>query len=531
MISITRLPQAKKNLEQDLKRVYDSVYERYVRVFPNPLEDKDSLFSLTEDELIDKWIIESNDENLTDEEHLEIKQRVRASEFWKAYYRFICQVRGLKRYLEPCPKVGAAMLTFFYDLIVHIFLFSNWRWKDEEIDLSSFDLSLTSDEVYQIFQNVNPDVAYVFISKLENCSIAEKELLQEALERGQKKVFIDKLKALSISDYNSLVLISTLFHLENALMSNDWETLRILLYIDFEESLPPDVVSILPSEKVINMMEDDFWERVFNFEDDLSEEEVAKRFNAASDKVESNIDLILHLIYGGLKYHIPEYLDTYKLFPFEKKYVEDILNDPDVKAILDELPENPDEFFEAPDDQEHPKSRSGNLITEREPKKVKEDYVPHWPTDEELAGYDDNYNTSEYFPYTIFGPAGHVKASEIKILFEILSSEYVLDDNLETQLIFLARYSGKIIPGLVLRPLKWAMVKDRDAALGFLILKTANGDYANAKRFFYFDTNGTQEMPTTIGPYAHNWDNLGPLGTSKKPLKMKLDAFLENYEE
>jgi hypothetical protein len=64
-----------------------------------------------------------------------------------------------------------------------------------------------------------------------------------------------------------------------------------------------------------------------------------------------------------------------------------------------------------------------------------------------------------------------------------------------------------------------------------LILRTANGDYANAKRFFYFDTNGTQEMPTTIGPYAHNWDNLGPLGTSKKPLKMKLDAFLENYEE
>ena len=194
MISITRLPQAKKNLEQDLKRVYDSIYEMYVRVFPNPLEDKDSLFSLTEDELIDKWRIESNDENLTDEEFLEIKERVRASKFWKAYYRFICQGRRLKRYLEPCPKVGAAVLTFFYDLIVRSFLFSNWRWKDEVIDLSGFDLSLTSDEIYQIFQNVNPDVASVFISKLENCSIADKELLQEALERGQKEVFIDKLQ-------------------------------------------------------------------------------------------------------------------------------------------------------------------------------------------------------------------------------------------------------------------------------------------------------------------------------------------------
>lgn len=363
MISITRLPQAKKNLEQELKRVYDSVYERYVRESPNPLEDKDSLFSLTEDELIDKLIIESNDEELTDKDFLEIKERVRVSEFWKAYYRFLCLGKRLERYIIPFPKVGAAMLTFSYDLIVRSFLFSNWRWKDEEIDLSSIDLSLSSDEIYQIFQNVNPDVASVFISKLEDCSIADKELLQEALDSGQKEVFIDKLKALSISDYNSLVLLSTLLHLENALISNDWETLRTLLYIDFEESFPLDVVSILPSEEVISMMDDDYWEREFNFEGNLSEEEVAKRFNAASDKMESNIDLLRRLVYGGLKYKVPVDLDTYKLFPFERKYVVDILNDPDVKSILDELPENPDMGDITPDEQEQPEK--GNYLDGR----------------------------------------------------------------------------------------------------------------------------------------------------------------------
>ncbi len=429
------------------------------------------------------------------------------------------------------------MITFSYDLIVRGFLFSNWRWKDEEIDLNNVDLNLSSDDIYQVIQNVNPDVASVFISKLENCTFADKEILQEALESGQKEVFIDKLKTLSTSDFNSLVLISTLFQLENALISDDWETLQILLcHIDYEDGFLSDVVSILPTKEVICMMDDDYWEQVFNFEDNPSEEEGAKRINAACDKMESNIDLICRLVYGGLKYRVPVDLETYKLFPFERKYVEDILNDPDVKSILDELPESPDENYLAPEDQEQHKLQQSKTQP-LDPKIGEEgkpddmEYVPHWPSDEELLGYPNNYNPSEYFTGTIFGPAGFVKASGIKKLFKFLSSEHVLEDDLETQLIFLARYSGKLIPGIVLKPLKWTMLNDREGALGYLVLSTVKNRsmrFSKCTNFFCFDNNGSPEMPDreAVGQEAHRWSiHKEP----QSPFEEKLNMFLDDY--
>lgn len=538
MISITRLPQAKKNLERDLKRVYDSVYERMNP--SNPLKDKEPLFSLTEEELLDR-LLKNNNEGLTDEEILELKERARDTEAWKALYRFICLAKRLERYLIPFPKVGAAMVTFSYDLIVRGFLFSNWRWKDEEIDLNNVDLNLSSDDIYQVIQNVNPDVASVFISKLENCTIADKEILQEALESGQKEVFIDKLKTLSTSDFNSLVLISTLFQLENALISDDWETLQILLcHIDFEDGFLSDVVSILPTKEVISLMDDDYWEQVFNFEDNPSEEEGAKRINAACDKMESNIDLICRLVYGGFKYRVPKDLDTYKLFPFERKYVEDILNDPAVKSILDELPENPDEVFEAPEDQEQHKFQQSKTQP-LDPKIGEEgkpddmEYVPHWPSDEELLGYDDNDSDSQFFTNTIFGSPGNVKASDVEKLLNILISLNIIKDELDTKLIFLARYSGKRIPHLELKRIEWRMLdsKNREKALGYMIMKTAGAQYAKGADFFYYEINGKRALPDKreMGSGAHALNMATRRDTTRIEFEHELNKFLsENWD-
>ena len=55
-----------------------------------------------------------------------------------------------------------------------------------------------------------------------------------------------------------------------------------------------------------------------------------------------------------------------------------------------------------------------------------EEYVLHWPTDEELLGYQNNFNADNFYTGTIFGAAGFVKASDIKNLLEVLSSEHIL---------------------------------------------------------------------------------------------------------
>ena len=398
-------------------------------------------------------------------------------------------------------EASSLSVLLLYDSIIHTMLFKHWSWKEDKEQIEKQGLSYqnhNAEEIYNALSRINFDAVCLLFDNLE-CPLGIKETLRNSLSNKQMDTFVKTINGLSCdlsilhfyADYLPLALGMLIGMFCDSQTAYDY-----IFHCDYgkltemiQKSLPPHVKE--------------------------SMEGTYKPAHSVSE-IFARVDSSIVEILKKAKANVDDFLDINSRFPFENKYIDRLLLNPDFQPYWEMIAR------ETPE--EEPQTK--------EPKEVVVDTdKPHWPSDEELLGYDDNYNTSEYFPYTIFGPAGHVKASEIKILFEILSSEYVLDDNLETQLIFLARYSGKIIPGLVLRPLKWAMVKDRDAALGFLILRTANGDYANAKRFFYFDTNGTQEMPTTIGPYAHNWDNLGPLGTSKKPLKMKLDAFLENYEE
>ena len=86
MISITRLTQAKNNLELDLKRVYETAYKN-IESEDNP-DEFWAPFNLTEEEWLEQFIKENYDENLTDEELNELKDKERNSEYWKATFRF-----------------------------------------------------------------------------------------------------------------------------------------------------------------------------------------------------------------------------------------------------------------------------------------------------------------------------------------------------------------------------------------------------------------------------------------------------------
>lgn len=464
--AIKKPSQYKENLKKDLARKYDEYFRLFERL------EKDT-FSEFKEETVDNPAVAA----LRNKRHL---------------------------YLAVLPP----SLTIMYDCVMHLLLFNEWDWQEKRewfIKNGYFTYKEHDpEELYNALTRVNQDVVCLLIDKLE-CPLGTKKTLKTSILNKEKDGFVKTLGYLDC-DLSLLQFFA------------DYASLPLALIVGF--IIDPEAVHDFIYHFDYGKLTDALRKKnLFSFieeaESVIDEETLSAFIMHISQSLDQEILGMLRLV----KMYVDETQERTRLFSFEKKYFEDFYSNPDLKPYWEKILNEP----VAPIEQESPKE-------EKPKEEIKNSDKPHWPTDEELLGYEDNYNTSEYFPYTIFGPAGHVKASEIKKLFEILSSEYVLDDNLETRLIFLARYSGKIIPGLVLRPLKWAMVKDREGALGYLILKTANGDYATGRFFFYFDANGKKELPKgVIGPYAHNWDNLGPQGSSKKSLKMKLDEFLINF--
>ena len=357
MISINKLPQAKKNLEQDLKRIYDSVCKTLSEEVSDILSgnfglpfELPRLVSMTEDELMD-FLIEKENPELSEDERKEFKEEVKekiSKKGWKSFYRFLSILNRYRRYMSPFPRVQAAWLTLSYDMIVHPIIFSNWHWKDfDGFGLDQFSITLSPKEVYDGLRNCNPDMVSVCISNLEHCSIADKEILQEAFDNDQRVVFIDKLKTMSPSDYYCLGLITSWFHYEKALLSFDWETLKILFYhMDFGDEVGIDL-SGLPNEDCMDLI-------VEFDENDPSEDNFIAFCDAFCESLEPLVNLLISNVYSYLKYRLPSVIESIKPFPFERKYLDDVLSIPEVKSILDELPENPDERNMAPDDQEQP---------------------------------------------------------------------------------------------------------------------------------------------------------------------------------
>ena len=195
----------------------------------------------------------------------------------------------------------------------------------------------------------------------------------------------------------------------------------------------------------------------------------------------------------------------------------------------------------APDEQEQPEPQPTLAPTEGKKqdgeggmKKIED--VPHWPTEEELKNYDLNHNDAEFFTESIFGIAKSVKASDVEQLYNVLISKdvQVLDDTLEAKLIFLARYTGRSIPGLELKPLKWCYTaSERDKALGYLIKTTAGAKFAKGIRFFYYDDNGQKTKPERepVAQGGNSWALAGRKETTRTLFERELNKFLIMYPD
>ena len=408
MISITRLAQAQKNLEQDLKRVYESAYKSIESGNP---DEEWALFDLSEEELLEVFIRNGAEEDFTEDELGEFKDEIRASAFWKVFSHLFRLIKPLSPLLRSFPKVGAFLLTFSYDCLIHPILFSSWHWNDYgDIDSNSLGLSLSSNAIYDELKKCNPDVVSVFLSNLDNCSIADREMLQETYNSDQKELFVNKLKTLSITDYNRLVYVTSFSHFENAAISFDIDTLRILFHhIDFGEDFKIDL-SFLPEEDMFDCIKVDYWKQ-FIPNDDATEDEVAEAKNKLSDKIKSSLDHLLRC-FSALKYEIPRALESLKPFPFERILMDDVLSDPKVKSILDGITANPFENDKTPDGQKRsnagakPKTWIKVSMTEEVIKKKLEEEV--WTgivEDIKTLVFSDKSDKQKESAYKVFGAA------------------------------------------------------------------------------------------------------------------------------
>ena len=205
------------------------------------------------------------------------------------------------------------------------------------------------------------------------------------------------------------------------------------------------------------------------------------------------------------------------------------------KEVREEL-EGEKEERKQPDEQEQPKEKVVALPEgERKPTE-QEEYVPHWPTDDELFGYDNNFDYHQFFKQSIFGLPLQVKASDVEKLISVLTSMGVIDEDLDTKLIFLSRYSGKKIPHLELHPIEWKYLsEDWEKALGYLIHITSVGrtDFAKGRSFFYYNKNGVKMMPDreALAGGGHAWALSGRLEKTRTPFEKALNKFLADYKE
>ena len=128
----------------------------------------------------------------------------------------------------------------------------------------------------------------------------------------------------------------------------------------------------------------------------------------------------------------------------------------------------------------------------------------------------------------------HLQKSDIEKLFNVLVAEkiQVLENDLETKLCFLARYSGRRIPHLELKPIEWKMLgPDRAKALGYLIKETAASDYATGVRFFYFDKDGEEIKPDRgeVATGAHQFAKPERQESTRTAFEKALNEFLAEY--
>lgn len=377
-------------------------------------------------------------------------------------------------------------------------------FADYHLDKNDQARRFTAEELFEVFQYIDSLSVEALLRKL-NCSQKEFERLYSFWQDKNSGAFVSALKELSCDLSGLSSLCERIVHIKQ-----------------FQEPL----IEVSDLNVFSNYWQD--------------------RESTCNDPILHPSDLLdwvekvirTKLIGDEIRPAIKRFLDEKRFYSFEEDLLLSLINDPIVEKHFGPLPESSasiQEFIPTSsspeiDGQDNNPVPKGRLDVNERNADAKDDVNNpvvteelHWPTQEELDGYPLKRNDTEFFKESIFGSAASVKVSHIEKLYNCLVSQKVLHDDLETKLILLARYTGRRIPLLELRPIEWRMSwSDKERSLGYFLLRTANSAYANGVKFFYYDDDGKEVDLNlrTVSTGAHSWKN-----RVKKP---KLAEALDN---
>lgn len=408
------------------------------------------------------------------------------------------------------------MAFFTYDWIVHAYLFYDWDWQElkETYRKQGYNVEQThtAEEVFSFYITMNPDIVDLLFSKLD-CTPGHKKKLLNSIHSRRLDPFIETYDSLScdlslvnvFADYVS-------YRIAMFLGGADPKAFYDYFFHSTHNPVTESARSVLSpqAKELIGYMNGD------KIDDSVSPEKVLEQWDL----------LLVTLLDLGQKM-IADATIKHDLFPFEKKYIDDFYAAPILQPLFERLQTGGETYSQLFNSDESKEESSSEFDLET----IEGLY---WPTDEEFKKYKPNFNETEFFQESIFGLAGAVKASDIEKLFNVLVAEkiQVLENDLETKLCFLARYSGRRIPHLELKPIEWKMLgPDRAKALGYLIKETAASDYATGVRFFYFDKDGEEIKPDRgeVATGAHQFAKPERQESTRTAFEKALNEFLAEY--
>lgn len=428
----------------------------------------------------------------------------------------------LKKAIELFKFVIPNIMVSQYDFLIHSILFKKWDWEEDKQKLidnnALLDNRVSATDLFDILIRVNRDAINILIDKLQSCPPGELELLKKAISDGDKQLFVDTFNRLNCD-------LSILYFFANTLtlyydyffgfFSSPEELANLIYHTDMGYYTALMKESIPTREEFEASLQGNTAKHGITYEEYIEE---------AKQRVEEGLVKVISAVVE-LKNETKKELRDCPLYPFEEKYIDIILKHPDIEPLLEKIPT--------------PQATSKPVDVESKKRKPLPPMVTdelHWPTDEELEGYEINYNISEYFTESIFGAAPNIKASDVEQLYNCLTKPKlkVLEDDLETKLIFLSRYTGKKIPHLEIKQLEWKVLKDREKALGYLIKTTGAAKFATGIKFFYYlDGNGEKKQferePVAGGGNA--WALAGRQEKTRGRFEKELNSFIEKYQE
>lgn len=249
---------------------------------------------------------------------------------------------AFRRKYHLLKLVFQKLLVVNYDFFVRSVLFGNTYAREEDIRLAKEKGLLTkipAEELYSFFIHFNSDASYVLFRDLD-CPLTEVELLRTSLADRNKDLFVETFNRIKCDKSSLYFVAGTLGTAFEFIMKAFVEPQDVYnyLYCTIPNGIPALIRNSVPGfkeqiESYIKSYKGD--DNVDENKRPSSKEELQVLEQNALQSMDGSILTTL----SSAKQVIIEMERVSELFPFEKAYVDSIVNNPELQPYFEQLPD------------------------------------------------------------------------------------------------------------------------------------------------------------------------------------------------